>query len=138
MSHATPKRTIKPLNQSKTINGFVCQGYQAVSEGSELEIWSTDPKALKIEAKDMSAFKELADFMTSSFPGMDQMTDMAKDFEHPRPDQVPGLPILTIGKGRDGEETWRAEVIKIEKGSVGDSYFELPDGYTKNKSLMGE
>jgi hypothetical protein len=135
MAHAATKRTVTPMHQDKTINGFPCSGYRVTGSGPEMEIWATDAKNMKLDPKDLNTLKELAEFLTSSFPGMDRMADLVKDFDKPRPDQVPGMPILSIGKGSDGKETFRSEVVKIDRSSVPASTFELPQGFTKSEGF---
>lgn len=128
---APPKQTVKPMGQKKTINGFACAGYTVSSEAGEAEVWAADPKVLKLDAADMTAFKEFAEFMKSSFPGMERIADLAKDFDNPRADQVPGFPVLSIHKDKSGKEDFRSELVKLAKGSVEASAFELPAGFTK-------
>jgi len=132
------KRTVTPLHQEKTINGFKCSGYKVEGEGDELEVWSADPKELKIKPEDMSAFKDFAAFMQSALPGMEQISDLVKDFDHPREDQVPGFPVLTIAKNKDGSEAWRNELVQVDHDKIPASAFELPEGLTKTKGLMQE
>jgi hypothetical protein len=58
---------------------------------------------------------------------------MAKDFAHPSGSDVPGFPVLTIDKDKDGKELWRAEVVSIGHDKVPDTRFEVPSNYTKEK-----
>jgi hypothetical protein len=128
-----PKQTVKPMGQKKTINGFECAGYTVSGGAGETEVWAADPKALKLDAADMTAFKDFAEFMKSSFPGMERIADLAKDFDHPREGQVPGFPVLTIRKDKSGKEDFRSELMKLTRGSVEASAFELPAGFTKTE-----
>ena len=139
MTHlAKSERTVKPLDEKKTINGFDCSGYNVITDQGVTEVWAADPAALKIKPEDLSVFKDLAQFMKSALPGMDQFTDLAKDFEHPGKDQVPGFPVLTIGRDKDGKELYRAELIKVDHGTVPESVFDLPEGLTKKKGFGDE
>jgi hypothetical protein len=130
---AAPKQTVKPMGQKKTIDGFECTGYTVSSAAGETEVWAADPKVLKLPAGDMNAFKEFGEFMKSSFPGLERMADLAKDFEHPREDQVPGFPVLSIHKDKSGKEDFRSELVKLTKGAVDASAFELPAGLKKTE-----
>lgn len=138
MQGKTPtKQTVKPMGQKKTINGFACAGYTVSGGAGETEVWAADPKVLKLDAADMTAFKEFADFMKSSFPGMERIADLAKDFDHPREDQVPGFPVLSTHKDKSGKEDFRSELVKLTRGSVEASAFELPAGFTKTEMPGG-
>ena len=129
------ERTVKPLGQKKVVNGFETAGY-AVYRGGVLEeeVWAASPKALDLGAGDFAAFKELADFFGAGIPGMDDLVGrFAKDFDEPAENQVPGFPVLTIGKDPSGKEIWRSELIKVVEGTIDPSRFELPKGF-KNES----
>ena len=135
---APSKQTVKPMGQKKTINGFECAGYTVSGGAGETEVWAADPKVLKLGTADMTAFKEFAEFMKSSFPGMERIADLAKDFDHPREDQVPGFPVLRIHKDKSGKEDFRSELMKLTRGSVEASAFELPAGFTKTEMPGGK
>lgn len=135
---AEVQRMIKPLGQKKTINGFSCEGYTVQTNDLTTEIWAADPRELKIDKDDLAAFKELADFMSAAVPGLDQLKDYAKDFDHPREDQVPGFPVLTIARDKEGKDLWRTELVKVEKTAVPASAFEVPSGLTRKKPLGDE
>jgi hypothetical protein len=131
---SAPKRTVKPMGANKEINGFPCAGYMVASDdGTSSEVWSADPKAVRLEPGDLAAFKEFADFMKTALPGMEELDDWAKDFEHPKEGQVPGVPILTILKDKAGKEVLRTELVKIDHGAVAASVFEVPAGFAKEK-----
>jgi hypothetical protein len=132
---AESKRVIKPLDQKKTINGFDCSGYQVLTDAGTTEIWAADLKTLKLDSKDLSAFKELAEFVKGMTRGMEQMTDLAKDFEHPQEGQVPGFPVLTIFTDKDSKEVWRTELVKVDQSAIAASAFELPEGFTKSEGM---
>jgi hypothetical protein len=135
---APSKQTVKPMGQKKTINGFACAGYTVSGSTGETEVWAADPKVLKLDAAAMAAFKEFAEFMKSSIPGMERVADLAQDFDHPREDQVPGFPVLSIHKDKSGKEDFRSELIKLTNGSVEASVFELPAGFTKTAMPGGK
>ena len=141
MAAAAPaevKRTVKEMGQNKTINGFDCAGYLVTKDdGTSSEIWAADPKAIHVNPADLSVFKDLSEFVKSMIPQMGGMQEMIKDYEHPKEGDIPGFPILTIGKDKDGKETFRAEVVKIDPGKIASEKFEVPSDYTQDTSPMG-
>ncbi len=140
MAGMSPKeRTVKPTGESKTINGFDCKGYiVSISDGQATEVWAADPKSLKIDSADLSVLKEFGEFMKAMLPGMDQFTDLIKDYENPGKDQVPGFPVLTIQKDGSGKELWRSELVKVDKGAIPAETFEVPAGFKKEKAKFDE
>jgi len=139
MPGAAAKRTVKPLGQKKTINGFESTGYLVTTEGAkgETEVWATDPKNLGIAPSDLAAFTELAAFVATMVPGLDSMRELIKDYEKPDPDDVPGIPVLTIHRGGDGQEEWRSEVVRVEHDAVPAETFAVPPGYKTEKMKLG-
>jgi hypothetical protein len=135
-----PKRIVTPLGLNKEINGFPCSGYTVATEGkrSTSEVWSTEPSAMKLGPEEMVVFKEFAEFMATAVPGLEEMADWAKDLEHPKEDQVPGIPVLTIVKDDEGKETLRTELLSVENQPIDPKVFEAPAGYEKNSMKMGK
>lgn len=126
------QRTVKPMGVSKSINGFECNGYQVSrSDGQSLEVWAADPKSVKLNPDDLTVFKEFSDFIGPMVPQTSGIQEMIKDYAHPKDSDVPGIPILTIQKDKDGKETLRAEVLKIDQGTVDPAQFEVPSGFAR-------
>jgi hypothetical protein len=140
MGGAPAPRTVKPLHQSKTINGFPTDGYVVTVEGAkgETEIWATAPGKLGVKATDLTVFKAMAEFMQQMIPGLESMKDLIKDYDHPEPDQVPGFPVLTIQKDEGGKEIWRSELVRVDHGAVPGEKFAVPAGYKQEKLNLGE
>jgi hypothetical protein len=140
MTGAGAKRTVKPLNQSKTINGFPTDGYLVTVEGSgeAAEIWATAPSKLGVKASDFAVFKAMAEFMQQMIPGLESMKDLIKDYEKPAADQVPGFPVLTIQKDKNGKEVWRSELVSVDHGAVPGDKFAVPAGFTQEKLKLGD
>lgn len=134
------KRIVTPLGQSRKINDFLCAGYRVeIDRGGEMEVWSTDPKGIKVTEKDLTVFKEFAEFMKALNPGgMESLEGFLKDFDHPKEGEVPGLPILTIMKDKEGKEKWRSEVVRIAPDAIPAASFELPPGLKKEKLGLGQ
>lgn len=139
MGGADAKRTIRPLNEKKTINGFPTTGYVVTVEGSkdETEVWATDPQKLGIDPREFAVFKEMAEFMKQMLPGLESMKELIKDYDKPDPDDVPGFPVLTIRRSAEGKEVWRSELVKVDHGAVPEGRFAVPAGYKMEKMKLG-
>lgn len=135
--HEAPKPTVKATGKSKTVNGWPCKEYTSTSESAVMEVWATDPKNVNLGPSDLAAFKEFAEFMKQMLPGMGAVEGFIKDFDKPAEGQVPGVPVLTISRNEKGEATFRSELVKVTKGSITASKFELPEGLTKEKLPQG-
>jgi hypothetical protein len=136
---APTERTVKATGEKKQINGFDCAGYLvSISDGRSTEVWAADPKSVKIEAADLAVLKDFGEFMKAMLPGMDQFADLIKDYENPGKDQVPGFPVMTIQKDASGKETWRSELVRIEKGSIPAEKFEVPANFKKEEAKFDE
>jgi hypothetical protein len=134
-----PQQTVTPLGKSKEIHGFPCAGYKVTVEGDDhvTEVWTTEPTAVQLAPADLTVFKQLASFLTFSMPAMGDLLAWAKDVEHPKPGQIPGIPILTIVKDSAGAETLRTEVVSVEHPTIEAGVFDLPAGYAKG-SMKGK
>ncbi len=66
------------------------------------------------------------------------MAEWAKDLEHPKEGQVPGIPVLTIVKDEAGNETLRTELVSVEHSAIAPATFEVPAGYEKTSMKMGK
>ena len=136
-----PRKVVTPMGEKKTINGFDCSGYRVATGedgGRQMEVWATDPKNLKLTEEDLGVFQEMAEFMKALGPMGQEMEGWMKDFDKPAPDQVPGVPILTIQRDDGGKETLRVEVVRITRGGIDASVFDLPAGLSEEKGMMGK
>jgi len=135
-----PKRTVVAMGVNKEINGFACSGYKVTTEGKEglSEVWAAEPSILKIAPTDLAVFREFADFMAIALPGLEGMADWAKDLEHPKADQVPGIPVLTIVKDASGKEVGRTELVSVAHDAIDAASFDPPAGYTKSSMKVGK
>ena len=134
-----PALTVKELGQSKAINGFRSSGYEVFSDGElKEEVWSAQPKELGLAMSDFKVLQDFASFLQSAIPGMnDMVAGLAKDYENPGDNEVPGFPVLTIRKDGDGNEKWRSELVRVDKADVPVGRFELPEGLKKEKMNLG-
>jgi hypothetical protein len=140
MPGATEKRVVSPLGTTKTINGFETAGYRVTTDSGEgeTEVWTTAAKNVGFEKSDFTVFQELAAFLQTMVPGLDAMRELIKDYEKPRPEDVPGFPILTIHRDKGGKETWRVEVVKVDRTEVPAERFAVPNGFKKEKMTLGK
>lgn len=140
MAGMAPKeRTVKATGETKTINGFPCSGYMiSISDGSSTEVWAADPKAVHLDPKDLSVWKDFGEFMKAMLPGVDQFKDLIKDYENPGKDQVPGFPVLSIQRDGSGKELWRSELVGVDEGPIPAEKFEIPAGFKKEKAKLDE
>jgi hypothetical protein len=111
---------VRPLDETRTINGFACRGYRTLYEGGIVEVtWLTDT------LRDLTAaFAELA-ALSQRFGdegGGDRRVD--RFLEH-------GFPILTMTIDPELGEFSAAEVMKATRQAVGDTLFTVPAGYLK-------
>lgn len=112
--------TIRPLNQTKTINGFEVTGYQAVAEDNTVRAW-----------------------LTQKFPALTQLLeDLSRTIPVPTAtaeDRLLGLaqlgaPVLVQlvdmdGKKLDDYEV--QEIIAIRERTLDPRLFSIPEGYTR-------
>lgn len=111
---------VRPLDETRTINGFVCRGYRVVHEGGTVEItWLTDA---------------LAD-LTGTFA---QLAELSARFGDEGSTGRPlerflelGFPILTMSVDTELGEFSAAEVLKAEQRPLDDGLFTVPSGYMK-------
>jgi hypothetical protein len=127
-------RQVKATGESKTINGFPCKGYTvSKSNGSSTEVWAADLSAVHLDPKDLQVFKEFSDFMKNMIPGMNQFAEWVKDYEHPRENEIPGFPVLSIEHDASGKETLRSELVRVDSGKIPTEKFEVPAGFKMEK-----
>jgi len=135
---APPRAVVKATGKSKTINGWPCKEYAQTVGSTVMEVWSTDQKNFSLTPADLGAFKEFAEFMKKMLPGLGPVEGFMKDFDKPVEGQVPGIPVLTVARNDKGEETYRTELVKVAKGPVPPSAFQLPEGLKKEAMPKGK
>ena len=104
--------------ETKTINGYECEQWIIKGDDNTSEAWMT---------KDLGSFI----FFQSPMGGKEK-PKWQEDIE-----SSGYFPMLVIEKDSDGNETGRFEVKSIEKKSLDDSFFTVPDGYSQMKMPMG-
>ena len=140
MPGAGGKRTVRALGETRKIRDFDATGYVVTTEGTkgETEVWTADPRNLGIQSEDFAVFRELAAFMRTMVPGFEGMREMIKNYEQPDPGEVPGFPVLTIRRDENGSERSRAELVKLDRGSISGDKFKVPAGFKKQDMDLGE
>ncbi len=138
MAEVAEKR-VKSLGQSRKINGFQTKGYEVYRDDVvREEVWAAEPKELGFSLDDLKVFEKLGEFMSGMTSGMEDVFDRyTKDYEKPSEDEVPGFPVLTIGKAEDGSVRFRTELVRIDKDKIAAERFELPKGLKKTALEMG-
>jgi hypothetical protein len=134
------QRTVKPTGEKKTINGFECAEYTVTSsDGMNADVWTANLKTIGIDPKELAALKGFGDFLSTAMPrgGSLDNSMLFRDYEHPGPDDVPGIPILSIVKQEGGKEG-RFEIVRIDKGTVAADRFNPPEGLKKAESPFGK
>ena len=106
-------------SDTKTINGYKCEKW-VIKDGNNIsEAWMT---------------KDLGGFIFFQSPmGKHSKQKWQEDIENSG-----YFPMLVVEKDSDGNETGRFEVKSIEKKSLDDSFFTVPNGYSQMKMPMGE
>jgi hypothetical protein len=118
-----PKLDFKPMGQKKTVNGFACDMYSVLKDGVPTEEDCVAPWGAKVLQKsDIEGFRKFAEDMAKNL-GMSGQNEMFQQFE-----KYPGLPITRhILDGSMPDE----EIKSIKRGSIPESQFAVPAGYTK-------
>jgi hypothetical protein len=121
--HVEAKVEIVETGKQRTIDGYSCKGYRLMRDGTEIEmVWATkDIPNFAVVRKD---FQRIASFFTSLTGGRGAFASLEK---------IDGFPIE-----RSGTTDTRERITKIQKGSFPVSVFEIPPGYTKEKSQSEE
>lgn len=111
---------IQPLGETRTVNGFACNGFRAVHEGGMIEItWLTDA------LQDLTgAFAELAALSARFGEEEGGSQPLNRFLEH-------GFPILTLTVDPEVGEFSAAEVLTVRRQPLEDSLFTVPGGYMK-------
>ena len=105
-------------SETKTINGYKCEKWVIKDDKGTAEAWMT---------------KDLGGFVFFNSPmGRKSKAKWQQDIENSG-----YFPMLIIQKDNDGNESNRFEVKSVEKKSLDDSFFSVPEGYNKMKFPMG-
>lgn len=120
--HNEAKTEVVQTGEQKAIDGYRCTGYTLKRNGKVVEsIWAT--KDVPNYASLRKDFQRIASLFTSIGAGRNTFASM---------EMVDGFPIESSGAG-----TYE-KITKIRPGSFPTSSFEVPPGYTKEKSELEE
>lgn len=125
---AAPKVTVKPLGQTRTINGMRTTGYEVRAGGETTEAWMTQEHPALL-----NTFKAMEKNQEQMVPPQQRRTMRARAAlaEH-------GLPVLTQTLGEYGYHI--QELLSVQKQSVADAQFSPPAGFKKEtgREMMRE
>jgi hypothetical protein len=123
-----PKVELKAMGQKKTVNGFACDMYRVSRDGVAKEEDCIAPWGPKVLQKsDFENFRKFAEEMAKSMGVTGTQNDMFQQY-----DKFPGIPVSR--HMLDGGED--EEIESIKRGSVAESLFTVPAGYTKKEMPM--
>jgi len=112
------KTEIVPTGEQKVVDGHQCTGYIVKRNGKDQEtVWAT--KDVPNFASMRKDFQRIATLFTSMGAGRNAFASLEK---------IDGFPIETTGTGHS------ERIRKIQAGTFPVSAFEIPPGYTKEKS----
>lgn len=115
------KQDIAPTGEHKVIDGHQCTAYSVKRNGKEVEtIWAA--KDVPNFASLRKDFQRFAEVFASMGVGRNMFYSLEK---------IDGFPIETDGTGHS------EKIRNIKAGSFPASAFEVPAGYTKEKSSLG-
>ena len=115
---AAPKVEFKKTGKSQKILGYDCEEYLITSENHETSVWVTD-KLGSFELYKMGGGRQRA----------------AVDAWQKEIGSKGGFPLLAVTK-TDGKDVATMKVTKIEKKSLDESLFKIPEGYQKMDTSM--
>ncbi len=112
-----PKVEFKKTGKTQKLLGYDCDEYIVTSGNNETDVWITD---------------KLTGFELYKLGGARQR---AVDAWQKEIGEKGGFPLLAVTK-TDGKEAATMKVTKIEKKSLDDSLFKIPEGYQKMDTSM--
>lgn len=117
--HADQKEEVAETGKRRTIDGYSCTGYTVKLDGKEFEtVWAT--RDIPNFASVRKDFQRISSFFTSLTGSRTGFASLEK---------INGFPLE-----RGGAAGIREKITKIQKGSFPSSMFDIPPGYTKEKS----
>ena len=120
-----------PLNWSLvargvTLDDWSCHHYRGTQEGVlEEETWTVSAEAVGLSAKDVAAFKSLAEYMTELGGELEQVHDL----DDPSAiDTYTGFPVKTV-EYQYGQAVRSTRTNVLERGQLDASLFKVPAGF---------
>jgi len=112
--HKKEEMMVQKTGESEEIQGFACDKLTTKSDGNDIEVWAT--KDLGVAGTFLTAFSAGA--------------------LHPTPWKLEILsmgyfPLRVIERDSTGEEQSRVEVTSVQKKTMNELLFRVPDGYEK-------
>jgi hypothetical protein len=116
------------LGQKKSVNGFSCDMYRVLRDGTAAEEDCLAPWGPKsIQKSDLAGLLKFAQEMAKSFGGAGAKDQLQFD----QLDSYPGFPISRVPLSPTGERGVEEQVKSIKRGAIPATRFDIPAGYTK-------
>ncbi|MBU1882482.1 MAG: DUF4412 domain-containing protein [bacterium] len=128
-----PEMTYKLVGKKVKVDSWTCDHYIGYEDGDKvIELWTVDPKDVKLDAKEFSALESLADFFKELAPDEGNFfeigsTKMSKGETGP---DFYGIPVKSVYYDTDGESATTI-LRKAERQDLDNSLFEIPEGFEK-------
>jgi hypothetical protein len=128
-----PTLTFEKMGGRKTVNGFSCEMYRVLEDGTPKEEDCISPWSSSILQKsDFAGLRKFAEDVakTSGMMGPSGHNKMFEQFE-----KYPGFPVVrhSLEPGQHEDEVLKS----VKRGSIPASTFAVPAGYTKKEIPMG-
>jgi hypothetical protein len=114
-SKANTGTPLEKTSETETILGYLCTKYVSTERGVTTEIWAAEG---------------IGNFMAANSSGNPMRQAARNKWEQDLVDKG-AFPLRVVSRNRGGKETSRMEVVAIDKRSVPDSHFAIPDGYQR-------
>ncbi len=106
---------LEKTNETERILGYLCTKYISTERGTTTEIWA---------AEGIGAFM-------GANANNNPMKPAARNKWERELMENGAFPLRVVTKNRSGKETMRMEVVAIDKKSVADSTFAIPEGFQR-------
>jgi hypothetical protein len=129
-----PVLKFEKLGKKKTVNGFSCDMYRVSTDGTPTGEDCIAPWGAKtLQKSDLAALSKFGEEMKKNFGGMG-----AKDqYRLDQLDKYPGIPISHVPLEENGARGEEEQIKSIKHGSVPESRFTVPAGFTKRELPSG-
>ncbi len=106
---------LEKTSETETILGHLCTKYVSTERGTTTEIWAAEG---------------IGTFMAANSSN-NPMKPAARNKWERELVEKGAFPLRVVSRNRSGKETSRMEVVAIEKKSIPDSHFAIPEGYQR-------
>lgn len=129
-----PVLKFEKLGQKKTLNGFSCDMYRVLTDGTPSGEDCIAPWGAKtLQKSDLAALSKFGEEMKKNFGGMG-----AKDqYRLDQLEKYPGIPISHIPLEANGARGEEEQIKSIKHGAIPEAKFVPPAGFTKKELPTG-